>query len=1237
MSGPKAATRAAQPPQAARARTPAARATAPEHLGASSLGDVMGLQKQLGNRLAGALVQRQCTGCAGSGHKCAHCAEEEASAKGDSLTVNAARSPRAPTGSIAVPSLAREILEQSGEPIPDVARRDMEARLGTSFADVRVHTDARATHAAGEIDARAYTAGAHIVFGNGEFSPHTLEGRRLLAHELVHVVQQRHVGPGPRPGEATTIVPADDPSEREAERIAGEVTAVSAPPTAREPADARADAVGANGEAPGREHGGGDAGGADGAGEASTPPSAGHVQRVPFGEWWSRFVLGEGTFSDKELSDYLAFLNAGSIEDHYDSDNKARVIVGRWASAKMNIKMPPLRATLLIKEMQSGFTGDDDELAILEILEHTSNDDLKLIFTSIAVDDLNSDFQGDEWTLLQDFYRRRFKGGMAAMLKGVIEPVGEPLPLGVRRGEIPQQKISADDAKADQTANEPDEARCDVKHPENCPTYESWLHQFKNVPTFRASSGHTVLGDKPAPKDTATDLTKDPGERRPASVRKVGKGESRSYLPTDRFIDGPTEQWVRENLPENLLKAAYELPCDCADVAVILRHVWLAAHHRSEKEGPWVLGSEAGEARQEDIRTLILMEVGPGVERFLNPYTNEKGEPLRKYSDLEPLLHAGDVLVWDHEIGSGHVQTILDVVRDETGRITSMAVLQGNQPIDSDTAQEIARDDPKEQAQKKPSERKPTPSVSELRAAPGRRIERSTAHVPLPEHRDEPVWGWHDEQRTFLVAAGPPSSAPRPKAQVVKGKKLPQRPTDWVTSLRGATLQNIDAVFEGMLMELRSAVEGKSGATDEEARRLGQAAGERLAALLAKSGDLQEGGSSFYRMRRMRAQIHAVRQTACVKGTSEAAADDKTARRCSLTPFDALDRAFTEAARGISGVDFDRKRAKDERSVNVLLTGFDPFNATDVDRPPRPGDWNPSGAAVRELDGQTVPVDGKVKAAVEGVILPVSFPEFRAGLVESIVDQHRDADAILTVSLDPNLEPNDPVRLEEFAVGVHAGGSQQEEATPTAKGEPGKPSIFEARGDVSAIAADTAAKPKGGREIPEPDIGTTVTLDFATVATADAALAALGETAQNKTRVKVSSVTAVRQIASTMRPEGAAGGTRFSFTAKGQSFSASLVSGPGGSFLSNEVSFRVLRRLSEQGRADTVSFHTHVPPGTADSAEIPQETATAAERKTRDSALAKARDVLAHLVDTLKHLIVAVGKRVGLGKTGTKP
>lgn len=62
--------------------------------------------------------------------------------------------------------------------------------MGQDFSRVRFHTDASAQQSADEVNARAYTVGHHIVFGAGRFAPETREGRRLLAHELTHVVQQ---------------------------------------------------------------------------------------------------------------------------------------------------------------------------------------------------------------------------------------------------------------------------------------------------------------------------------------------------------------------------------------------------------------------------------------------------------------------------------------------------------------------------------------------------------------------------------------------------------------------------------------------------------------------------------------------------------------------------------------------------------------------------------------------------------------------------------------------------------------------------------------------------------------------------------------------------------------------------------------------------------------------------------------------------------------------------------------
>jgi peptidoglycan hydrolase-like protein with peptidoglycan-binding domain len=66
----------------------------------------------------------------------------------------------------------------------------MESRLGYDFAQVRVHTDAKAAESAQAVGAQAYTLGRDVVFGSGQYAPGTTDGLRLLAHELTHVLQQ---------------------------------------------------------------------------------------------------------------------------------------------------------------------------------------------------------------------------------------------------------------------------------------------------------------------------------------------------------------------------------------------------------------------------------------------------------------------------------------------------------------------------------------------------------------------------------------------------------------------------------------------------------------------------------------------------------------------------------------------------------------------------------------------------------------------------------------------------------------------------------------------------------------------------------------------------------------------------------------------------------------------------------------------------------------------------------------
>lgn len=88
------------------------------------------------------------------------------------------------------PPVVHEALRMPGQPLDTETRAFMEPRFGHDFSRVRVHTDAVAADSARAIGARAYTVGPDIAFGAGEYAPRGRAGKRLLAHELAHVVQQ---------------------------------------------------------------------------------------------------------------------------------------------------------------------------------------------------------------------------------------------------------------------------------------------------------------------------------------------------------------------------------------------------------------------------------------------------------------------------------------------------------------------------------------------------------------------------------------------------------------------------------------------------------------------------------------------------------------------------------------------------------------------------------------------------------------------------------------------------------------------------------------------------------------------------------------------------------------------------------------------------------------------------------------------------------------------------------------
>jgi hypothetical protein len=104
--------------------------------------------------------------------------------------VQTKRTNRTASRTMVAPTIVNEVLRSPGQPLDTATRHDMGARLGHDFRHVRVHTDERAASSSEAVNAKAYTVGSHIIFNSREFAPRSREGRRLLAHELVHVLQQ---------------------------------------------------------------------------------------------------------------------------------------------------------------------------------------------------------------------------------------------------------------------------------------------------------------------------------------------------------------------------------------------------------------------------------------------------------------------------------------------------------------------------------------------------------------------------------------------------------------------------------------------------------------------------------------------------------------------------------------------------------------------------------------------------------------------------------------------------------------------------------------------------------------------------------------------------------------------------------------------------------------------------------------------------------------------------------------
>ncbi|WP_321930945.1 eCIS core domain-containing protein [Paraburkholderia guartelaensis] len=135
--------------------------------------------------LARTVLQRRCAcGNEATAGQCDACAKRKAS------LVHGEQDEAA-----GVPPIVHDVLRSPGQPLDAGSRAFMEARFDHDFSDVRVHAGAEAARSADAINAHAYTVGHDIVFASDHYAPDTAGGKKLLAHELAHVMQQRSAAP----------------------------------------------------------------------------------------------------------------------------------------------------------------------------------------------------------------------------------------------------------------------------------------------------------------------------------------------------------------------------------------------------------------------------------------------------------------------------------------------------------------------------------------------------------------------------------------------------------------------------------------------------------------------------------------------------------------------------------------------------------------------------------------------------------------------------------------------------------------------------------------------------------------------------------------------------------------------------------------------------------------------------------------------------------------------------------
>jgi len=266
----------------------------------------------------------------------------------------------------AAPATSVALDARGGRPLGGDVSSRMGRAFGRDFSQVRIHADADAAAAASQLNARAFTIGNDIAFAGGEYAPGTILGDALLAHELAHVAQQDGAE-----GPLTKSESASGALEHDADDAAVHAVTSLWPSLRRFARGVRTNAM----------------------------------PRLK-----SSLKLQRCDASPAELQEYLRLIDrTKKIEDHGDSDDKARQIAEAWSGGDTRYILTSRRKKLLIEEMLDGDVSSGDQKQILNLLERSWGDDLEQMLGPNGVPhkkllDSFGSWEKELWS----FYMRRY-------------------------------------------------------------------------------------------------------------------------------------------------------------------------------------------------------------------------------------------------------------------------------------------------------------------------------------------------------------------------------------------------------------------------------------------------------------------------------------------------------------------------------------------------------------------------------------------------------------------------------------------------------------------------------------------------------------------------------------------------------------------------------------------------------------------------------------------------------------